>query len=85
MWKSHTITLAGRGQLMVGSQVDCLRGRETASGSKETMSLEQQSKLNSLYKQIFLYGIVKVIPSWHKSDLWEQLELDSLKDKERFP
>lgn len=49
------------------------------------MSLEQQSKLNSLYKQIFLYGIVKVIPSWHKSDLWEQLELDSLKDKERFP
>lgn len=85
MWKSHTITLAGRGQLMVSSQVDCLRGRETASGSKETMSLEQQAKLNSLYKQIFLYGIVKVIPSWHKSDLWEQLELDSLKDKERFP
>lgn len=48
---------------MVGSKVDCLRGRETASGDKETMSLEQQSKLSSLYEQIFLYGSVKVIPS----------------------
>lgn len=69
---------------MVGSKVDCLRGKETASGGKETMSPEQQSKLNSLYEQIFLYGSVKVIPSWHNRELWEHLELDSLKDKERF-
>ena len=48
---------------MVGSKVDCLRGRETASGGQETMFLEQQSKLNSLYEQTFLYGSVKVIPS----------------------
>lgn len=48
---------------MVGREVDCLRGRETASGGKETMSLEQQSKLNSLDEQVFLHESVKVIPS----------------------
>jgi len=48
---------------MVSSKVDCLRGRETARGGKDTMSLELQSKLSSQYEQIFLYGSVKLIPS----------------------
>lgn len=61
-----------------------LRAGETASGGTETKSPEKQSKLNSQYEQIFLYESIKAIPSWHISELWEQLELDSLKDKERF-
>lgn len=84
MWKSHVTILAGKGWLTVDSRVYCLRARETASGGKETMSPEQQSKLNSLCEQIFLHESIKAIPSWHISELWEQLELDSLKDKERF-
>lgn len=50
---------------------------------RQCLSPEQQSKLNSLYEQIFLYVSIKAIPSWHISELWEQLELDSLKDKEK--
>lgn len=35
---------------MVGRKVDGLRGRETASSGKGKMTLEQQSKLNSLFE-----------------------------------
>lgn len=55
--------LAGKGWLMVCGKVNCLRARETASGGKETMFPEQQSQLNSLYEQIFLYESIKAVPS----------------------